>query len=93
MNALVDSNPDVEISFLDSLLNLAQWLDSQDTNYRAYEARVLGINLCTPFVTRKEWEQFMHLEHGGTYYLPEITNKERVLAVLMLREMILSGDI
>lgn len=90
MNAPADYT--AEISFPDSLLNLAQWLDSQ-TNYKAHEARDVGINLCNPLVTRKEWEQTMHLEHGGTYYSPDVTNSERVLAVLMLREIVLSGDI
>lgn len=91
MNAPADST--TEISFPDSLLNLAQWLDSQD-EFRANRARNSNIILCNPFVCRVEWELTMDPMHNTiNYYNRETTNSERVLAVLMLREMVLAGDI
>lgn len=95
MNVLADSAPAAEISFPDALLNVAQWLDSQDIEHQISDARELGINVCNLFVIRQEWEETMCSSRlfDPRYYDPSTTNSERVLAVLMLREMILSGDL
>jgi hypothetical protein len=94
MSALVDSTPAAEISFPDALLNVAQWLDSQD-EYKIHHAVISGLEISRVFVTRKEWESAMFMidTTEPRYYHPGITNSERVLAVLMLREMVLNGDI
>jgi hypothetical protein len=92
MSAPVDSTNPNQPDFAQSLLNLAQWLDSQNTEYRILNARNAKVNLCVYFVSRKEWEQTMYMQYGGEYYHLNTTNSERVLAVLMLREMILNGD-
>ncbi len=80
--------------FAQSLLNLAEWLDSQDLCAPS-DARKLNVNLCNVVVNDYRWENTMNYMEDGQqfYYSKSITNKERVLAVLMLREMVLSGDI
>ncbi len=97
MNVLADSISTAntaEISFAESLLNLAKWLDSQEILCCASDAIKSGVKLCSPFVSRYEWENTMsYVLEENRYYHPKTTNQERVLAVLMLREMILSGDI
>jgi hypothetical protein len=83
-----------DVSFPGALLNIAQWLDSQD-EHNILAALISGVKISETFVTRKEWESTMRMMDTteSRYYHPETTNSERVLAVLMLREMILSGDL
>lgn len=96
MNVPANSTTDsiAEISFPDSLLNLAQWLDSQD-QYIVDLAHKAGVQIQNNFLTHPLWKEHMGYSQGvsGRYYHPKTTNSERVLTVLMLREMILSGDI
>lgn len=89
-----DNIADFKISFPDSLLNLAQWLDSQD-QYVIDLARKSGVQIQVNILTNPLWKEHMGYSQflSGRYYHPKTTNSERVLAVLMLREMILSGDI
>lgn len=89
-NMIHESPPD----FPGSLLRVARWLDSQDADYEIYLRGSITLNLCYPFVNHPAWEQTMNYSIGESrYYHPNTRNKERVLAVLMLREAILSGDL
>jgi hypothetical protein len=80
--------------FAQSLLNLAERLDSQD-EYVIDLARRSGVQIRDNVLTNPHWKEHMGWSQftPGRYYHPKTTTKERVLAVLMLREMGINGDI
>ena len=71
------------------LLTLAEWLDSQNDFYHVNNA---NSPVFLQRVTKnKNWEDLMAPTNGewNKYYSVNTTNKDRVIAVLFLREILL----
>jgi hypothetical protein len=76
-------------TFCDNLLALAKWLDSQEQDCQVYRSPLKQQGI----VIHSAWKSVMIFVSGEKrYYNQCTTNKERVLAVLMLRSAILAGD-
>ena len=82
--------------FCDNLLLLAEWLDSQDIYFtfadfisRTKTKKIKGKTISHP----EFYPLLLEANDDKTgYYHKDTTNKDRVLAVLMLRAAILAGD-
>lgn len=72
--------------FCDNLLNLAEWLDSQDLAWTMFDYQN-QVGYTGKICTNPEFKAALE-----DYYSHKNTNKERVLAVLLLRAAILAGD-
>ena len=83
--------------FCDNLLALANWLDSQDLSYK-----IVDFNRIHGFYSSPNNPSLIHPKDvyavlgvtvdSCSFADPRNTNKERVLAVLMVRAAILAGD-
>lgn len=82
--------------FCDNLLKLAEWLDSQDTyfTFAHFISRTKTKGIKGKTISHPEFYPLLleANENKTGYYHKNTTNKERVIAVLMLRSAILTGD-
>ena len=81
----------------ENLLALAQWLDSQDTSHNIVDFNVTQNAYAQNHHMRIKPDDIykylgMTVDLNTCYVADHVTNKERVLAVLMLRSAILAGD-